>query len=568
MKKIFATIIALAALVSCNTEAVDEVVSTPQYLTTSLEVDLDGDTRVFDNNLVWSWESTDEIAAYQVAGDQIVNTLTHKDNGSFGTDDFKYSVTEPADFMFVYPAAALNDDKTLGYVQTGKWTPTLVGTVASTTVKDVNAQTITMAHYSAALEIRVFYSDGETSCKIKSATISTTTNGGVSASLANIKESSVVFNVASGDYIYDITLVDMTGRELVIPDRTISFVRGKRTILNVQWTPTIDFEVSSWWDNPANCPKGNTIYFTTLNCDATGYEVLVDGNTVEVTDNKITDVASGMHSVKIRVPKKAGGYYSVEKTVVVTSIPTLSSYSIYSSYDSFSFDNSENKEEYKVNKDNSKDGSSLYCTAYLSDTYIQNNTDTETVLVYNDATASLSLGTTKQLSGLTLGQYNTYVKCTLANGYELTGTASNIHVTGVPHRGTPTEAGGWAWYPRSGASVKNVQWNGDYVQLGGKTGYSRIKLDLYAPADFGVKVDVSGYIHANQIGIWYNTTFKVYVSDLEKEVASVGSNKQKEHPMSVSTTGTLTTSNPTVACLSSYEVSGPYTKVTNFDITY
>ena len=52
MKKIFATIIALAALVSCNTEAVDEVVSTPQYFTTSLEVDLDGDTRVFDNNLV------------------------------------------------------------------------------------------------------------------------------------------------------------------------------------------------------------------------------------------------------------------------------------------------------------------------------------------------------------------------------------------------------------------------------------------------------------------------------------------------------------------------------------
>ena len=188
MKKIFATIIALAALVSCNTEAVDEVVSTPQYLTTSLEVDLDGDTRVFDNNLVWSWESTDEIAAYQVAGDQIVNTLTHKDNGSFGTDDFKYSVTEPADFKFVYPAAALNDDKTLGYVQTGKWTPTLVGTVASTTVKDVNAQTITMEHYSAALEIRVFFSDGETKWPIKSATINTTTNGGVSASLTDIGE--------------------------------------------------------------------------------------------------------------------------------------------------------------------------------------------------------------------------------------------------------------------------------------------------------------------------------------------------------------------------------------------
>lgn len=564
MKKIFATIIALAALVSCNTEAVDEVVSTPQYFTTSLEVDLDGDTRVFDNNLVWSWESTDEIAAYQVAGDQIVNTLTHKDNGSFGTDDFKYSVTEPADFKFVYPAAALNDDKTLGYVQTGKWTPTLVGTVASTTVKDVNAQTITMEHHSAALEIRVFYSDGETSCTIKSATISTTGKDGVSASLTDINNPTVVFNVASGAYVYDITLVDMVGRELVINDRTISFVNGKRTILNVQWTPTIDFEVSSWWEKPANCPKGNTIYFTTLNCDATGYEVLVDGNPVEVTDNKITDVASGMHSVKIRVPKKAGGYYSVEKTVVVTSIPTLSSYSIYSSYDSFSFDNSENKEEYKVNKDNSKDGSSLYCTAYLSDTYIQNNTNPTTVLVYNNATQNITLGTTKQLSGLTWGQYKTKVECTLANGYVLTGTESNIHVTGVPYSAIPpTEAMGWE------GSSWNVKFTDSYAQLGGVSGSGSCTItspSFHVPANFGVKVDVSGSIDAlNFIG-WINTTFSVSVSGTE--VASVGSGSQEEHPMAVSGTGTLTTSNPKITCNSSYTASGPYAKVNSLSIKY
>ena len=561
MKKIFATIIALAALVSCNTEAVDEVVSTPQYLTTSLEVDLDGDTRVFDNNLVWSWESTDEIAAYQVAGEQFVNTLTYRDNGSFGTDDFKYSVTEPADFKFVYPAAALNDDKTLGYVQTGKWTPTLVGTLASTTVKNVNAQKITMEHYSAALEIRVFYSDGETSCKIKSATISTTTNGGVSASLANIKESSVVFNVASGDYIYDITLVDMLDRELVINDRTISFVRGKRTILNVQWTPTISFEVSSWWDNPANCPEGSTIYLTDLVCDVEDYEVLVGGNPVTVTDNKITVGESGTYSVKIRVPMKSGDYYeSDEKEVVVTTIPTLS-YSIYSSYDSFSFDNSENKEEYKVNKDNSKDGSSLYCTAKLSDTYIQNNTNPTTVLVYNNATQNITLGTTKQLSGLTLGQYNTYVECTLANGYVVTGKASDIHVTGVPYSAIPpTKDMGWV------ASSWNVKFYDSYVQLGGVMGSGSCTItspSFHVPADFDVKVDVSGYIDA--LGA-INTTFSVSVSGTK--VASVGSGSKNEHPMAVSGTGTMTTSNPKITCNSSYAAAGPYAKVSSLRVTY
>ena len=552
MKKIFATIIALAALVSCNTEAVDEVVSTPQYLTTSLEVDLDGDTRVFDNDLVWSWESTDEIAAYQVAGDQIVNTLTYRDNGSFGTDDFKYSVTEPADFKFVYPAAALNDDKTLGYVQTGKWTPTLVGTVASTTVKDVNAQKITMEHYSAALEIRVFFSDGETEWKIKSATINTTTKGGVSASLANIKESSVVFNVASGDYIYDITLVDMLDRELVIDDRTISFVRGKRTILNVQWTPTISFNVSSWWENPANCPEGSTIYLTDLACDVEEYDVIVGNDPVTVTDNKITVGDSGKYSVKIRVPKKAGGYYySDVKEVVVTSIPTLS-YSIYSSYNSS--DNS-------VNMDNSKDGSSLYCKADLSDTYIRNITKPTTVLVYNDATESLSLGTTKQLSGLTWGQYNTYVKCTLKNGYVLTGTASDIHVTGVPYSAIPpTKDMGWvnaSW---------NVEFSNSYVKLGGVSGSGEATItspSFHVPADFGVKVDVSGYIDA--LGA-INTTFSVSVSGTK--VASVGSGSKNEHPMSVSGTGTLTTSNPKITCNSSYTAAGPYAKVCNLSIKY
>ena len=64
MRKIFATIIALAALVGCNTDVMEEVATTPAYLTTSFEVALDGDTRSFDSELNWKWESTDEIAAY------------------------------------------------------------------------------------------------------------------------------------------------------------------------------------------------------------------------------------------------------------------------------------------------------------------------------------------------------------------------------------------------------------------------------------------------------------------------------------------------------------------------
>ena len=150
MRKIFFAIIALAALVGCNTDMMEEVVSTPQYLTTSLEVALDDQTRAYDENLKWSWESTDKIAALQLAGDQIVNTLSLKENGKFGTEEFNYSTTEVADFKFVYPAAALNADKTLGYVQTGEWTPTLVGTVEETTVDNIGSESIAMKHHSAA----------------------------------------------------------------------------------------------------------------------------------------------------------------------------------------------------------------------------------------------------------------------------------------------------------------------------------------------------------------------------------------------------------------------------------
>ena len=125
MRKIFATIIALAALVGCNTEAVDEVISTPAYLTTSFEVALDGDTRSFDSGLNWSWESTDEIAAYQADGvNNFLNKLTLNQENNFGNEEFKYTTTEQSTFVFVYPYDAFINTEKLGYVQTGVWTPT------------------------------------------------------------------------------------------------------------------------------------------------------------------------------------------------------------------------------------------------------------------------------------------------------------------------------------------------------------------------------------------------------------------------------------------------------------
>ena len=137
-------------------------------------------------------------------------------------------------------------------------------------------------------------------------------------------------------------------------------------------------------------------------------------------------------------------------------------------------------------------------------------------------------------------------------------------MTGVPYSAVPpTEAMGWE------GSSWNVKFTDSYAQLGGVSGSGSCTItspSFHVPADFGVKVDVSGYIRAYQAVFWYNTTFSVSVSG--KEVASVGSNKQEEHPMAVSGTGTLTTSNPKITCNSSYTAAGPYAKVSSLSIKY
>ncbi|MBQ1202028.1 MAG: hypothetical protein IIX59_08645 [Alistipes sp.] len=123
------------------------------------------------------------------------------------------------------------------------------------------------------------------------------------------------------------------------------------------------------------------------------------------------------------------------------------------------------------------------------------------------------------------------------------------------------------------ASSWNVEFKDSYVQLGGVMGSGSCTItspSFHVPADFKVKVDVSGYIRALDAWIfgWRNTTFSVSVGGTKVEGASVGSDSQEEHPMAVSGTGKLTTSNPKITCNSSYEEAGPYAKVSSLRVTY
>ncbi|MBP3498239.1 MAG: hypothetical protein J6K33_10480 [Alistipes sp.] len=264
MRKIFFAIIALAALVGCNTDMMEEVATTPQYLTTSLEVALDDQTRAYDENLKWSWESTDKIAALQLAGENKVNELALNNNGKFFNNKFEYATEEPATFVFVYPYDAYIDAETLGYVQTGVWTPTLVGTVEATTVDNIGSESIAMEHHSAAFEIRVWDENKTVRKAISAATITSESDfcNGTTATVEGLNTDTVVFNIAAGDFAFNLTLTATDGTTYTVAVPTKNFVLGKRTILNVQWKypPTASYTVySSYNSNDGSVSKNNGV---------------------------------------------------------------------------------------------------------------------------------------------------------------------------------------------------------------------------------------------------------------------------------------------------------------------
>lgn len=332
MKKIFFAIIALAALVGCNTNVMEEVATTPAYLTTSFEVALNGDTRAFDNELNWNWESTDEIAAFQFAGDCTLNKLTMKDNGKFGTEEFKYATAEPSTFVFVYPFAAYDaESQDVGYVQTGEWTPTLVGIVENATVNNIG--TVEMNHMSAAFEIRV-WDEGRAARKtISAATITSESDfcDDTTATVEGLNTDTVVFNIAEGDFAFNLTLTATDDATYTVAVPTKNFVNGKRTILNVEWKypkPVVSFNVLSSYTNKDNSLDGRSIYVKDVvltNADSATIALYLNGNkAADLTPGKTTTVSNlalGEYKAVVKWTVNGKEYTSGETKVYVTGIP-------------------------------------------------------------------------------------------------------------------------------------------------------------------------------------------------------------------------------------------------------
>ena len=349
MKKTIIYILSILAMASCVDKSTPDVeLPVPgdgQTYVAPLEINVGvSATKAFDDDLKWSWESTDKIYGYQVAGTKTVNTLTLKENDRFGTEEFTYASQDPATFHFVYAGDAVLDATASGNraitqnsSQSGKWSPVLVGSAINKTFTQVNSDntTIGLEHLSAALEVRLWkenvdkdnLTDGDKKNIVYAELMSDTENflldiipaynqdgtvtytprergqeedPGAYIRTAEVNSPTVVFNIAPHAENYtegDLTLaiIDENGDRYVLAVPALNFVAGKRTILNVEWVP----QTSAYLPNGQTfnsavdafmTGKGITAIKFITNSATTSENVLVDGSIYLVQNGQTLEI--------------------------------------------------------------------------------------------------------------------------------------------------------------------------------------------------------------------------------------------------------------------------------------
>ena len=564
MKKILASILALAAFASCTKEIDNNVIANATKLVAPIEVSV-AESRVFDADLNWSWENTDAIFAYQEATERFANILTLNSEGYFFNNAFEYATDAPASFHFIYPLSSLTENG-LTVNQTGKWLPVLHGVAENTIISEIG--TVEMNYLSSAFEVRVWESGRAARKVVTKAVISSEndfvpfwdmttyaqTLSGKELSL-ELEGDTAIFNLGEGDFVFTLTLTDTEGEILSWELPSKNFVAGKRTILNVEWVAPVAAEasVTSWYEDYANnkntALEGGAIYVTAVGGEPV---VTVNGETKEVVDGKVA-VASGSHSVVVTI----NGQEVVNRTIVVTSIPTVSA-TIQSSY----------SKNGSVEKTNNINGTELQVTASLSDDYVAKNLVSTAQAVYGSTTSNISLGSTSKFS-LALGQHNCYAKVTLANGYVCQSETYAAYITGIPYTMNISANDGWSvdgnvkWGDSSSVRMGyNVDSIGDWT-----TETVTIERSFYLPSNVSVVAKCSGSANGSKfIFSQYSTTFTFSVSGTT--VGSTESGKNSSKSFDYNSTVTMTSANPTVKCVNSTSTNKTCSRINGLSINY
>ncbi len=525
MRKIFASIMALATIVGCS-EGVDNVMPTTpdanlRYV--AMEVELGGEqTRVFDENLKWSWESDDMVVGAQLAGDAVVaNTLTLRESGKFGCDEFAITTEEAANFLFAYPAEGFDaTTESLVALQEGVWSPASAGFAQGVTVDNVGS--VALKHLSAAFEIRVYDESGSSAKQVKSAQLTSQSDfvgswkldksalaftqslSGKELSLENLSSSVVVFNVAEGDFEFTLTLTDSDNNTITLPLSQRNFVAGKRTILNVKWKSVSLDGATSWYEqiasgsNDSNL-EGGYIYLTNYNAAGGNATVYVDGSAVTVTDNKIK-VASGTHTVYAEL----AGIKTNSYTVTVTGKPSAS-FTAASSY---------NNNSGAIIKNNTLTNGNEGRVLTISNISVSIADEDKAyfgtpTVVYGGSTTTSALS--KEVA---VGAYDCYLKLPLSadDSKFAIYNRGTVSVTGVPYTIDPTSSDVAGWIESNTGSQQSR------LLLKGSTSSMVSDGLFYFPGSVNVRVDVycAGY-HG-----WGTSTLRLYVNPTSGSVVTSG----------------------------------------------
>ena len=500
MKKIFAYILAVAAFASCATD-VNDVVNANTTLTAPMEIAID-ESRVFDADLNWSWESSDMILGYQKAGNNTANVLTLNENGNFYNGAFEFATTDPASFYFIYPLSAFSANG-LTVEQTGVWSPVLYGVAENAVVANIG--TVTMNYLSSAFEVRVWDNGRAARKNIVKAVVTsendfvpywdldtyTQSLSGKELSL-DLNGDTAIFNLGEGDFVFTLTLTDTEGETLAWELPSKNFVAGKRTILNVEWKKGVSVSLdgaNSWYEevaagNANSNLEGGYIYIGNVTAEGGDAVVYVDGVAANVVDGKVA-ATSGTHTVYAAI----GDVKSAEYTVTVTKRPELT-YTVYSSY---------NSNDGSVSKNNSYDGRTIYAKNFAINDSVLNVTSV--VFYYGSASQATSVGGTATVSSLGLGNYNCYAVATIdINGTTVNATTATtaIAVTGIPYKMNVSANDSWNAWTEDG----NVKWGdsdrGTALRIGAalgenfNTSVSSVTKSFYLPADTKVVAKSAG----------------------------------------------------------------------------
>ena len=307
---------------------------------------------------------------------------------------------------------------------------------------------------------------------------------------------------SNGNYTYYLNVAPFEGAEVTIiatavdgstaiKTSTINKVEaGQRVRGAIVWESAslTCGSIETWyedWNTSSFELAGSTIYANNLKVEGVAADHIVSmglvvndvvygeqSGVLEISQIKVEGLASGKYTAyayaKVMVNGEEKTYTALVGEYTVTTIPTLNLDYIQSSY----------SKNGAVAKTNDLAGDLLKVKADISDTYIKNNLVSNSKYeIYNNSSKlgekTLGVEWSTNVGYSALGQYNCYVKISLANGYTIESPTYTTHITGIPctydFDAVRNDSSNWLGWTSQGASKTNSK-NGTYkvVKLNSK----------------------------------------------------------------------------------------------------